>query len=104
MTLSRRNMLAFAGASAAIGKAIAQSPPAPPPATPPAEAKPDPVTAAREDNRRSAENADQVRHSHVHRTSIRLQGLSMKDFDEQLFWATIPELKPEAQRTRSFGG
>ena len=49
MKLSRRGLLALAGASAA--QAMAQTPP-PPPAVP----NPDPVAAAREDNRRSAEN------------------------------------------------
>jgi hypothetical protein len=44
-------MLAFAGASAAMAPAIAQTPaPQPPPA-----AKPDPLAAARDENRRSAE-------------------------------------------------
>jgi hypothetical protein len=51
MKLSRRSMLALAGAGAALGgtadNATAQTPPAAP--------KPDPLTAAREDNRRSAE-------------------------------------------------
>ena len=48
MKLSRRGMLALAGASA-FGTAVAQT------ATPQPEAKPDPLTAAREENRQAAE-------------------------------------------------
>ena len=54
MKLSRRGLLVLAGSSAALSQAIAQAPPAPPPATESA-AKPDPLAAAREENRRSAE-------------------------------------------------
>jgi len=51
MTLSRRNILALAGA-AAVGKAMAQAPT-------PSDAKPDPLATAREDNRKSAESLNQ---------------------------------------------
>jgi hypothetical protein len=54
MKLSRRGMLTLAGASVALGHAMTQAP-APPPVSA-AAASPDPLTAAREDNRRSAES------------------------------------------------
>lgn len=54
MKLSRRGMLALAGAGAALSQAAPQ-PPSTTPAAPPAT-NPDPVAAAREQNRRSAED------------------------------------------------
>jgi hypothetical protein len=48
MKLSRRGMLALAGVSA-LGQAVAQTP------APQPETKPDPLTAAREENRQAAE-------------------------------------------------
>jgi hypothetical protein len=47
MKLSRRGLLALAGGGVALSQV--------PPATPPTTGKPDPLTAAREENRRSAE-------------------------------------------------
>lgn len=47
MKLSRRGMLALAGAGAALGKAAGQ--------TPPAATNPDLVEKARQDNRQSAD-------------------------------------------------
>jgi hypothetical protein len=50
MKLSRRDMLALAGASAALGQSAAQT------AAQPPDANLDPVAKAREENRRSAAN------------------------------------------------
>ncbi len=49
MKVSRRGILALVGASGTLSRAVGQTP------TPQPDAKPDPVAAAREENRRSAE-------------------------------------------------
>lgn len=58
MKLSRRHMLALAGAGGMLRKGMPQTPSAAQPAPPPAN--PDPVAAAREQHRRGAENLSKV--------------------------------------------